>query len=254
MRVDAVVLAGAKNDGKLQQADPAEFEALIDINGKVMLDYVLAALRGCEEIGRVVVVGPDCLAERVTAPNIEYIRCGETMFDNLRLGIASLQSDTKVLIVTSDIPLIEPEAIQDFIRRCNTVEADVYYPITSKEVNEQKYPGVHRTYVTLQEGVFTGGNLVLLSPDFVEHRQHLIIKAIMMRKKPWQLARLLGFKSFVHMMTNKLSIREIEARVEQNMGFKGIGIISPYPEVGIDVDKPSDLELAIAALPGKTET
>ena len=45
MRIDAVVLAGAKNDGKLQQADPAEYEALIDIHGRVMLDYVLAALR-----------------------------------------------------------------------------------------------------------------------------------------------------------------------------------------------------------------
>lgn len=249
MRVDAVVLAGAKNDGKLQQADPAEFEALIDINGRIMVDYVLAALRGCEEIGRIVVVGPEVLAERVTVPHIEFVRCGETMFDNLRLGIGALQSHAKVLIVTSDIPLIEPEAIKDFIHRCDTMEADVYYPITSKEVNEQKYPGVHRTYVTLQEGVFTGGNLVLLSPEFVEHKHHLIIKAIMMRKKPWQLARLLGFKSFVHMMTNKLSIKEIEARVEQNMGFKGVGIVSPYPEVGIDVDKPSDLELALAVLP-----
>ena len=66
------------------------------------------------------------------------------MFDNLRLGIDSLQSDAKVLIVTSDIPLIAPEAIQDFIRRCDAVEADVYYPITTKEVNERKYPGVHR--------------------------------------------------------------------------------------------------------------
>jgi GTP:adenosylcobinamide-phosphate guanylyltransferase len=253
MRIDAVVLAGAKNDGKLQQADPAEYEALIDIHGRVMLDYVLAALRGCEEIDRIVVVGPDCLAAHVRTPDIEYVRYGETMFDNLRLGIDSLQSDAKVLIVTSDIPLIAPEAIQDFIRRCDAVEADVYYPITTKEVNERKYPGVHRTYVTLQEGIFTGGNLVLLSPEFVEHKQHLIIKAIMMRKKPWQLARLLGFKSFVHMMTNKLSIKEIEARVERNMGFKGVGIVSPYPEVGIDVDKPSDLELALAVLPRKSD-
>lgn len=243
MRVDAIVLAGAKNDGKLQQVDSAKYEALIDIGGKAMVDYVLATLRGCSVVDRIVTVGPEEVRQGVTVPNIEFALSGDSMIDNIRIGIDALHSSSKVLVVTSDIPLIAPEAILDFVTRCEAEQADIYYPVTAKEVNESKYPGVHRTYVSLCEGVFTGGNLVLLAPESVERGHNLIAKAIEMRKKPWQLARLLGFSSLVKLLCHRLSIKEIEARVERILGFRGVGIISPYPEVGIDVDKPSDLEL-----------
>jgi hypothetical protein len=45
-----------------------------------------------------------------------------------------------------------------------------------------------------------------------------------------------------------LEVTEIEARVEEILGMKGAGILSLYPEIGVDVDKPSDLALARALL------
>ena len=36
---------------------------------------------------------------------------------------------------------------------------------------------------------------------------------------------------------------EIEERVRLILGFRGVAVVSPYPEVGIDVDKPQDLAL-----------
>jgi len=40
-----------------------------------------------------------------------------------------------------------------------------------------------------------------------------------------------------------LSIKEIEERIEKILHFKGAAIVTPYAEIGIDVDKPSDLDL-----------
>lgn len=210
-----------------------------------MVAYVLAALRACDEVDRIVVVGPLELAGVVTTPGVEIAPCGDSMIDNIRIGVTSLEARGKVLLVTSDIPLIDGVAIRDFLERCHgNGQADLYYPIVSKEVNERDYPGVRRTYVRLQEGVFTGGNLILLESAIVDSCPELLGRAIALRKQPLQLARLLGGRCFARLVCSKLSIDEIEARVERMLGFRGRAVVSEYAEVGIDVDKPSDLELA----------
>jgi len=57
MQVDAIVLAGAKNDGKLREVSPSPYEAMILINDRPMLSYVVDALKQSKQVGRIVVVG-----------------------------------------------------------------------------------------------------------------------------------------------------------------------------------------------------
>lgn len=248
MLVDAIVLAGAPNTGKLKTCSNAVYEAEIEIDGRAMVDYVLAALRQSASIGRIMLVGPPQLRELISIPEVELVDAGASMIENIRIGIEKLQTKGKVLLVTSDIPLITAAAIDDFLQLCATEEADIYYPVVTREVNEQKYPGVHRTYVHVTEGVFTGGNLVLLEPAVVYQGHKMLAQAIDMRKKPWQLARLMGPSFLCKLMSKKLSIREIEQQTSVLLGYRGRAVFSSYPEVGIDVDKPSDLDLARAEL------
>lgn len=243
-KIDVIILAGADNDGALKAVTDTPYEALIMLAGKPMVKYVVDAAAKSRYVDRVVIVGPERQLREFFDDKVFHIaQCGDSMVENILIGIEMLQSRGKVLLLTSDIPLITPEAIDDFIDRCNAAEGDVYYPIVSREANDAKYPGVKRTYVRLKEGVFTGGNMALLQPQIVRKNHRMIERAVSMRKKPWQLSRLLGFKFIVKFIFNKLSLNEIEQRVQLMLGFRGIGIISPYPEVGIDVDKPSDLYL-----------
>ena len=92
--------------------------------------------------------------------------------------------------------------------------------------------------------------MALVSPSVFQAYQPMIEHAISMRKNPWKLSRLLGLKFIVKFMFKQLSIGEIESRVEDILQFRGVGVISPYPQVGIDVDKPSDLQLARQMLEG----
>lgn len=71
----------------------------------------------------------------------------------------------------------------------------------------------------------------------------MIAQAVAMRKNPLKLSRLLGFKFILKLLFNRLSMAEIEERVRLILGFRGVAVVSPYPEVGIDVDKPQDLAL-----------
>lgn len=255
MKVESVVLAGATNRGKLSEVSDAAHEAVIRVAGRPMVHYVLDALKASDSVERIILVGPREALDGYPSPDgIELVPAGESMVENLRLGLERVQNQEPALIVTSDIPLLRAEAVDDFVNRCEQVSADIYYSVVAKEVNEAKYPGVTRTYVRLKDGTFTGGNIALVKPEVVEACAPMIAQAVAMRKNPLKLSRLLGLKFIVKLLFNRLSLKEIEERVRLILGFRGVAVLSPYPEVGIDVDKPQDLTLVEESFRAREKT
>lgn len=242
--VDAVILAGADNDGRLASCDSARYEALIDIAGKPMIHYVLRAVKGCSRIGRVVVVGPkQALAEAIPSGDAVLVERVGSIVDNLKAGMKALEPQEKVLIVTADLPLLTTEALEDFFQKADANPAEIHYPLLSKETNESKFPGMKRTYLTVAEGTFTGGNVILASPSGLEACGRLLEQAVATRKKPWMMAAFLGLRCTVKFILRRLSIHDVERRLQEITGVRGVAIISEFPEIAVDVDKPSDLEL-----------
>lgn len=244
--MNAIVLAGAPNKGALRQVSPVQYEAEIEIAGRPMLEYVVLALERVQSINQIVIVGYESMLSTngSAGKHFTFVKPGPSVIESLENGINALNSEEPVLILTSDIPLITQEALEDFLHRCSGQAGDIYYSFVPKTINDQKYPGVQRTYVRLKEGTFTGGNLVLLSPEIIRKKLTTLTKAIALRKKPLQLCRMLGWWYLCKLLFGTLTIKEIEDRVAEVLGVKAVGIVSPYPEVGIDVDKPSDLKLA----------
>lgn len=252
--MDAVILGGAENNGALKKSDRARYEAEILIHGQPMVEYVISVLERMEDIDRIAVVVPEGLESVVTAGRAKKILLvppGDNMVDSLLQALRLLQSDQHVLVLTADIPLITVEALRDFLEQCQKRRADVYYSFVPKEIIEEKYQGVKRTYVRLKDGIFTGGNVVFVEPRVILTHRSRIYQAVQLRKRPLKLCRLLGIKFFLRLLVGRLTVSEIEARVEQILKIKGAGVVSLYPEIGIDVDKPSDLELARAVLEKK---
>lgn len=242
--VDALVLAGASNHGKLAECSEALYEAFIEIGGRTMLEHVLDALRSSQRIRRICIVGPkQDIEARFDVSDLDVLQMGSSLIENLTIGFKALEDSKSVLVCTSDIPLITAEAIDDFIGRCDSGDIDVFYSIVSKDDIDKAYLGVKRTYVQVKEGLFTGGNVAMLSPSVVCTYEDMIERVIELRKDPLGLARLLGFRCIVKFLTKSLSLTDIEKRVESMLLLRGKAVVSTYPAIGIDVDKPEDLEL-----------
>lgn len=247
--MDAVILGGAENSGALKNADSSRYEAGIRINGRPMVEYVISALEKVEEIERIVVVAPeDLVVASQNHSKLIAVAPGESMVDSLLQGLKALDTNRQVLVLTSDIPLITAEALKDFLSACRKREADLYYSFVPKTAVEERYQGVSRTYVHLKDGVFTGGNVMLVDPQVILSHWRRIFQAVQLRKEPLKLCRLFGYRFFLKLVCGQLTVAEIEGRVEEILKIKGAGIVSFFPEIGIDVDKPSDLELAQALL------
>ncbi len=248
MQYDAVILAGGENSSELKKIAPYSNEALIIIGNYPMIYFVYRALRATPSINNIVVSGP-IEALRNILPRDErlfFVEGGQDAMETFANGVDFLKEGIshKVLAVPTDIPFITPEAISDFLTSCEGSEADLYYPVTSKEVNDRKYPGVIRTYVRLKDGVFTGGNLFLLRSAIIPACLDFGEKLVSRRKDPLAIARLFGIGLVCKYLLGRLTIRSAEKRLFEVAGIRGKGIISPYAEVGVDVDKPGDLLLA----------
>jgi hypothetical protein len=179
-------------------------------------------------------------------PNTRILAGGRTIIDTILLGMAALDHNRNVLVATADIPLLTAEAVNDFVEQCSRLNADLYYPVVPREVNDRYYPGNKRTYVRLKEGTYTGGNLFLVNPAIVPQCTTVAGKFIAERKNPLKLCQMLGWSFVIRFLLGKLPLRDVEQRVSELLGVNGAVINSPYPELGIDVDKPSDLEMVRA--------
>jgi molybdopterin-guanine dinucleotide biosynthesis protein A len=241
--VDVIVLAGEKKGSPNGRAEEKINKAFYKIKDKHMIEYVVEALRKSGGIGKIAVVGPKDKLEEVVGGIADFVIEGaDSIVSNILLALDCFPGEKEMLIVTSDIPMVTKEAIEDFITRSRQKDADLCYSIVDKKVNDLKYPDVRRTYARLWEGQFTGGNVFYFNPVVTDKCKDFVEKMLEYRKSPTKMARVLGFGFLLRLALGILTINAVQRKCEALLGIKGAAIISPYPEIGNDVDRFSDLE------------
>lgn len=242
--INAVVLSGSLNNGPLRECSPVDYEALIPVGAKVMVEYVVEALLNSRHIDRIMVVGPQKeLALVLRDARVTVTAMAGGIMENIEAGLKLLPGAKRVLLVTSDVPLLTPGAADDFIELCGDMSGDIYYPIIPKEAVEKRFTASKRTYVRLKEGVFTGGNIFLLNPAVFEQCMQNGLEIFRQRKSPIGLLRIIGFPFVLKYLLHVLATDDIREKVSELLGVKGDVVVSQYPEIGVDVDKPSDLAM-----------
>ncbi len=258
MKTAALILAGGKLSPDLVPvAEGATNRALIPLApNRVMLDYVVEALRAgfvqSSGSGRILLAGDDIPLPTgcVAVPG------GETLVDTLLNGVAALAPDeTRLLVATADIPFLTGEAVSDLLHRADALsDADFVYPIVPVARCRERFPDMKRTTLRIKEGEFTGGNTVLLNPAFLRQHEQVIRTAYARRKDVPKLAALLGPGLIARLIVSRivpqtLAIGHLEAAVGRLIGgAKARAVITPYAEIGVDVDKPDDVRIARAML------
>ncbi len=255
-KIDAVILAGGASD----KADPlleyaqVQKKPLIKIAGKEMVRYVVEAIAGSPRVGRVFIVGlgPEDRVE--FAVPVEYVEAAGSMLDNIVAGIErvmEIDPDVeRVIISSADIPLLTTEMVDYFIDTCLETDHDVYYTVVEKSIMEARFPGSRRSFVLLRDGSFAGGDINMAKVSVIQANLPLARQALEFRKNIWQQVRLLGLGTLVKFALGRLTIADAERVGSKALGCRGRAVITPYPEMGMDVDKPHQLDMVRAILEG----
>ena len=235
--------------------------ALIPLQNRPMLDYVVDALtKGMAQAaqsGELLIAG-----DNIPLPShARAVPGGANLTDTLLNGVAALRNgETRLLVATADIPFLTPASVADFLHQadaCNS--AQFIYPLVSADLCRAQYPQMRRTTLRIAEGEFTGGNLVLLDPAFLRANENLLRDAYSRRKSVVALANLLGVPFFLRLALSRiapalLTIPHVEAAVGRALGgAKARAVISRFPELAADLDRPEDILLAEAILSSTTQ-
>jgi GTP:adenosylcobinamide-phosphate guanylyltransferase len=246
MQYDAVVLAGSDREAWLQE-EGVNNKALLPIDGKPLVRYVLEAVRGSRYHGRTILVA-DFPPHEELKPLVDiWVEAGNSLEENIRRGV-KMAKGPLVMIVGSDIPFLEASDIDRFVQFCLANPAYYYIPVIRKEDIEARFPGTRRTYATMKEGKVKAGNLVIFSIEAYDLVERFMSEVIAGRKQIWKLARIFGVKQILKFALGILTIRELEQVSSHFIGKPGRATIINAPGMGVDIDKPEDLILARAIL------
>jgi len=252
MTVDVILPAGGRISGSFAAAAGTGVKALIPVGGRTVLERTLAALRGTGRVGRIVVIGPAEVAAHPAARAADAVlpEGGSTGPANIVRGIEWLRDASggrhaeRVLVVTTDLPFLTPEAINSFLDACPS-DLDACVPVVRRDEFEARFPGSSGTYVRLRDGQWAIGCAFLVNPAMVLGNRARIEGVFAARKSPIAMARLLGPLFIARLLFGRLTVGQIEQRCLDILGCTGAGVRGCPPELAFDIDRPGDYRYAV---------
>lgn len=247
--MDAVLTAGGipKPEDPLYAYTQGQAKAMLDIAGKPMIQWILDALSGSTTIDQIVIVGLDADADVTSTKPITHIPNLGGLLDNARAGINKLveinPQAEMALMVSSDIPGITPEMVDWSVNKALETEDDLYYSVILREVMETQFPESNRSYIYLKDGDVCGADMNVIRCSAAAGNDELWNSLISARKNALKQAALIGYSTLILLLLRRLSLENAVPRASKGLGLRGRAIVCPYAEMGMDVDKPFQLEI-----------
>ena len=255
--MDALVTAGGipQPEEPLYPYTQGSCKALLDMAGKPMIQWVLDALSGAVQIEKVVVIGLDESAGVTCAKPLTFMPNQGAMLENMLAGIEKVAeinpTARHVLIVSSDIPGITPAMVDWAIEAVAQYDEDIYYNLIPRQAMESRYPGSKRTYTKLKGVEVCGGDMNVVRIMGITRNRDTWEQLIASRKNPLKQAAIIGFDTLFLVMLRQITLDDLVRRVARRLHMTGRAVLCPYAEIGMDVDKPHQLELMRADLAGR---
>lgn len=244
-RFSVIALAGGSLEADFRRAGySVPNKAYLPIGGELMIVRVLQALRAARAVKEIrCVTQPEALS---VAPQIEglcdaVIPPGADLIGSVIAGLTNLPNEERVLVAATDMPLLTSEAVDGFAALAASTPCDVGYGFVERNIHNRKYGDVRHTWVKLREGTFCGSGLSVLRVGAAKQIQDALRRFTDARKSPAKMASLFSPDLVLRMLFGRVSVAELEQRAHRLTGLVCRGLLCPYPEVAVNVDRASDL-------------
>lgn len=248
--VDAVALAGSVNKIALYPGNEPGRKALVRLRGRPLISYVLDALQDARSVGRILVVGaPEVTEYAAQWPNVEGVREGYSLVRNAYRGAIKARTE-RVLFCNPDQPLLRAEMIDDFVERAMQIDADLVSSWVRHESLGAYEEGEHK-FADFGDGRYAHGNLFLVRRNFpnVQEIRRRMDRLYQARKNnilfAWELGPRLFGQFLVSVLCRHLPTLEDTLDIAgKHFGLRLGAVVSPYPEIALDIDEPEDYTAA----------
>jgi GTP:adenosylcobinamide-phosphate guanylyltransferase len=222
-------------------------KALLEIAGKPMVQWVLDALDGAPSIEAHILIGLEADSPVRASKPITFLPNQSGMLENILAGVNKVQELSPgaqhILVSSSDIPSIKPDMVEWLVKTAQVTDDDLYYNVVTRQTMESRFPQSRRTYIHLKDMVVCGGDLNMVHSRAVNSDLDFWRKVIATRKNAIKQAGLIGFDVMFLLLIRQITLQQALDRVVKRINLKGRALVCPFAEIGMDVDKPWQLEL-----------
>jgi CTP:molybdopterin cytidylyltransferase MocA len=221
-------------------AEGVPHKVLATIAGQTLLEHVVNALRGA---------GISTVAVSANNPAVETEarRLGVTVLPTAQgpsesVALAFERFGAPLLVTTGDHPLLQAGWVRELVEGAPP-DADVSLMLAERTRIEAAAPDTRRTWLTFADGQWSGCNLFLLAGPAASKAIAAWRQVEADRKRPWRIARRLGWSTLWSYWRGKLTLNEASARLARQLGVSASLVPASDGRAAIDVDKPEDLAL-----------
>ncbi|MEQ1935052.1 MAG: nucleotidyltransferase family protein [Fimbriimonadaceae bacterium] len=248
--IDVVIPAGGKITDEFARVAGVSSKALIKYEDVSVLKRTIQALRGSRNVGRIVIVGnADVLAAEEADLVDAALPAGNSSVDNIKIALDHLANldfpPDRVLVVTADLPFLTTATVDEFLGLCIGY-VDLYVPIINKNDWDEKFPGADASFVRLLDGEWTTGCVYIISTRGFKIAQPFIEKVFQLRKSKSKMAMMLGWKFLWDYMNKKLTVTDIEKKIEELVKINGMAVPGAPAEVAYDIDYLDDYHYTLS--------
>ncbi len=233
-----------------------DYKAVIKIDGKPMVNYIIGVLAESAYTNNIYVVGEEDQLNKLNIQRgkekIKFVDDKNSFVDNLIEGGNKTKSK-KILYSTSDIPLITSKDIDNFIAGCShRIDGHFYLAYYLKEDYGKNFSGAKSgKFYQLGDKFVKNGCIFMLDRDFLseintnKEFQKIISYLYDQRKSKlkllFTLAKYCLFNLALKYIFRKPPIEEAERILYEKTGYKFYGIESS-PRLGVDIDSSEELQ------------
>jgi molybdopterin-guanine dinucleotide biosynthesis protein A len=222
-------------------------KAMLSVAGKPMLQHVINALVGSKSVTHITIIGLTELSGLSCPLPLTLLPNQPDMLSNIITGMREISARNpgaeQMLLVASDIPALTGQMVDWMVDIVEKSDADLFYNVVTRQVMEARYPGSRRTYTRLKDLEICGGDLSALRLDMLDNLSDLWGQLIASRKNPVKQAAIMGFGLLFQLLTRQATLEDAARMISDRLGIKGKVILCPFAELGMDADKPFQLEI-----------
>ncbi len=257
MIFDAIVLAGrSATDNMLLEQEKVPAKPFLKLGDKLFLEHQVDVLNSLGFIRDIYISGMAEIDWKtvLSAPVIfeEYEDDIISKLKHFRYYVFKDETlPDYVLIVSSDVPLINKEAIERFIEKCKQstdgeLKALYYMCLVDEKVMTSKFPESNRTYMKLKDVKWCVGDTMIVQPSIIETHADVFDQLVNNRKSVFKAMFVLSPMTVIRIIFGRLTMEGFNDAINKYL-FKQpnscLGILTDDPELGMDVDKPFQLDI-----------
>ncbi|MHB8635979.1 MAG: NTP transferase domain-containing protein [Fimbriimonadaceae bacterium] len=247
--LDAILPAGGRLGAELAAKVGTDIKALIEIDGKPLLEHVFDAIQASGLVRRTVLIGGSDVrakfANRATYAIDEADSGPANMYNGLETLLAQADPPTRILLATTDLPYVRGQHVARLIEMAPT-DKQIVVPAVRRADFEVAYPGTSSTFVKLKDGEFTLGGMFLIDATAMRNMRPHAEAVFNQRKSKFGMAKLLGFGFALRFATNRLSLLDVERKIVSLLGCSAGPVPGAPAEFAYDIDDWEDYSYAVA--------